>query len=211
MIRVQRQDFDIGAELEKLSAGNPRIGGVASFVGLVRDMGGPDRITALTLEHYPGMTEKKLAEIEAEANRRWPLDASLIIHRFGQSWSRATASCAGRDGVAAPRRPRSPPLPLPNRLAEDRRAVLEERGNVAGRALGRKTCRGRRSEPTPLSVASGGRAGRRYRQIGAGRDRLKLGRAPAPGRHRIEAGFAPRPPTAGDRHRVPGRRAGQAD
>src|SRR5580700_3161342 len=84
MIRVQREDFDVGNELEKLSRGNPRIGGLASFIGLVRDMGGGDAVTALTLEHYPGMTEKKLAEIEAEANRRWPLDASLIIHRYGR-------------------------------------------------------------------------------------------------------------------------------
>src|SRR5579859_8059568 len=84
MIKVQREDFDVGAELEKLSRGNPRIGGVASFTGLVRDMGGGDRITALTLEHYPGMTEKKLGEIEAEARRRWQLDASLIIHRYGR-------------------------------------------------------------------------------------------------------------------------------
>ena len=84
MIRVQREDFDVGAELERLAKGNPRIGGVASFIGLVRDMGGGDRVQALTLEHYPGMTEKKLAEIEAEAHRRWPLDASLIIHRYGR-------------------------------------------------------------------------------------------------------------------------------
>jgi molybdopterin synthase catalytic subunit len=84
MIRVQREDFDVGAELERLSAGNSRIGGVASFIGLVRDMGGDDRVSALTLEHYPGMTEKKLAEIETEAHRRWPLDAVLIIHRYGR-------------------------------------------------------------------------------------------------------------------------------
>ena len=84
MIRVQREDFDVGAELGKLTKGNPRIGGVASFIGLVRDMGGGNPVTALTLEHYPGMTEKKLAEIEAEANKRWPLDASLIIHRYGR-------------------------------------------------------------------------------------------------------------------------------
>lgn len=80
-VRVQREDFDVGAELERLSRGNHRIGGVASFVGLVRDIGG---VAALTLEHYPGMTETKLAEIEAEANRRWPLDASLIVHRYGR-------------------------------------------------------------------------------------------------------------------------------
>src|SRR5947209_15030737 len=84
MIRVQREDFDTGKELERLSAGDHTIGGVASFVGLVRDMGGPNQVSALTLEHYPGMTEKKLAEIEAEANRRWPLAVSLIIHRFGR-------------------------------------------------------------------------------------------------------------------------------
>jgi molybdopterin synthase catalytic subunit len=84
MIRVQREDFDIGVELDRLVAGNRRIGGIASFVGLVRDVSGDERISALILEHYPGMTEKKLAEIELEAHRRWPLDASLIIHRFGR-------------------------------------------------------------------------------------------------------------------------------
>ncbi len=93
MIRVQREDFDVGAELDRLAGGNHRIGGIASFIGLVRDMsigerggerGGGDQVTALTLEHYPGMTEKKLAEIELEAHRRWPLDASLIIHRYGR-------------------------------------------------------------------------------------------------------------------------------
>jgi molybdopterin synthase catalytic subunit len=88
MIRVQREDFDIGRELERLSAGDHAIGGVASFVGLVRDFnlqgGGPEQVSALTLEHYPGMTEKKLAEIEAEAKRRWPLSASLVIHRYGR-------------------------------------------------------------------------------------------------------------------------------
>ena len=84
MIRVQREDFDVGLELEHLAAGNHRIGGIASFVGLVRDMGGGDRVSALTLEHYPGMTEKALEEIEAEACRRWPLEATLIVHRHGR-------------------------------------------------------------------------------------------------------------------------------
>ncbi len=84
MIRVQREDFDIGAEIAGLTAANRRIGGVASFVGLVREMAGDAAIGAMTLEHYPGMTEKKLAEIEREACRRWPLDASLIIHRYGR-------------------------------------------------------------------------------------------------------------------------------
>src|SRR5471032_3250974 len=84
MIRVQLEDFDVGAEIAALTAGNHKIGGVASFVGLVRDIAGGAPIGAMTLEHYPGMTEKKLAEIEREACRRWPLDASLIIHRYGR-------------------------------------------------------------------------------------------------------------------------------
>src|SRR5438067_13599974 len=73
MIRVQREDFDTGIELERLAAGNHRIGGVASFIGLVRDMGGGERVSALALEHYPGMSETWLADSEAEAYRRWPL------------------------------------------------------------------------------------------------------------------------------------------
>ena len=81
-IRVQAEDFDVGAELAALTEGNRSIGGVTSFVGLVREMGnGP---SAMTLEHYPGMTERQLAEIEAEAHARWPLQASLIIHRYGR-------------------------------------------------------------------------------------------------------------------------------
>lgn len=84
MIRVQREDFDLGAELRALSSGDHGIGGVASFVGLVRDMAGGESIGAMTLEHYPGMTEKMLGRIEAEALERWPLNASLIIHRYGR-------------------------------------------------------------------------------------------------------------------------------
>jgi molybdopterin synthase catalytic subunit len=84
VIRVQREDFDIGAEIAALTEGRHAIGGVASFVGLVRDIAGGAAVGAMTLEHYPGMTEKKLAEIEAEAHRRWQLDASLIVHRYGR-------------------------------------------------------------------------------------------------------------------------------
>jgi molybdopterin synthase catalytic subunit len=84
MIRVQREDFDIGAALDALTRGKSSIGGVTSFVGLVRDMADGETIAAMTLEHYPGMTEKQLAEIEAEAHRRWKLDAVLIIHRYGE-------------------------------------------------------------------------------------------------------------------------------
>ena len=88
MIRIQEEDFDIGAELAALAAGDTSIGSVATFTGLVRDMapidGTAHEIATMTLEHYPGMTEKKLAEIETKANTRWPLAASLIIHRYGK-------------------------------------------------------------------------------------------------------------------------------
>src|ERR1041384_4883298 len=83
-IKVQREDFDPGAELEALTRGKTSIGGVVSFVGLVRDVHGDRRVDAMTLEHYPGMTERQLAKIEAEACKRWPLDATLIVHRYGR-------------------------------------------------------------------------------------------------------------------------------
>jgi len=83
-VRVQREDFDVGAETARLTDGNPSVGGLCVFVGLVRDMADGAGIAAMTLEHYPGMTEKMLEEIEAEARRRWPLEASLIIHRHGR-------------------------------------------------------------------------------------------------------------------------------
>lgn len=83
-VKVQSEDFDVGAELAALANGNTAIGGMTSFVGLVRDLGGDDALKAMTLEHYPGMTEKMLTEIEAEANERWQLEASLIVHRYGR-------------------------------------------------------------------------------------------------------------------------------
>jgi len=82
MIRLQIGDFDIGAEIAALTKGRHGIGGVVTFTGLVR--GGGDGVQAMTLEHYPGMTEQELTNIEAEANRRWTLDASLIVHRYGK-------------------------------------------------------------------------------------------------------------------------------
>lgn len=89
MIRVQRDDFDPGAELARLTVGRTDIGGAVLFCGLVRDVVGADhtaeqRIAAMTLEHYSGMTEKMLAAIEAEAEARWPLSATLIVHRYGR-------------------------------------------------------------------------------------------------------------------------------
>lgn len=83
-VRVQREDFDLGAELRALTRGNRRVGGLTSFVGLVRDMAETPDLAAMTLEHYPGMTERMLERIEAEAQARWPLEASLIVHRYGR-------------------------------------------------------------------------------------------------------------------------------
>ena len=88
-VRVQEADFDVGAELDRLAAGNKKIGALAVFVGLVREMHvregyHKDRVDALTLEHYPGMTEKALEDIETEAKKRWPLEATLIVHRHGR-------------------------------------------------------------------------------------------------------------------------------
>ena len=80
-VRVQPEDFDLAAELAVLTAGRTDIGAVVTFSGLVRDDGG---LAAMELEHYPGMTEKALASIEAEARDRWPLNAALIIHRVGK-------------------------------------------------------------------------------------------------------------------------------
>jgi len=84
MIRVQREDFDPAREIEALAKDHHGIGGVVSFVGLVREIAAGHAVRAMTLEHYPGMTEKKLAEIELEAQARWPLEASLIVHRYGR-------------------------------------------------------------------------------------------------------------------------------
>ena len=84
MIRVQEEDFDVGAEINKLTAGKSGIGGLAVFVGMVRDTAEGEDVRAMTLEHYPGMTEKKLKEIDAEAHKRWPLEATLVIHRYGE-------------------------------------------------------------------------------------------------------------------------------
>ena len=83
-VRVQREDFDIGREIARVREEGRDVGGIASFVGIVRGGEGVDAIDAMTLEHYPGMTEKELARIETEALARWPISASLIVHRFGR-------------------------------------------------------------------------------------------------------------------------------
>jgi molybdopterin synthase catalytic subunit len=84
MIRIQQQAFDVGHEINAIKAGKTQIGGTAVFVGTVRDINDGADVSALTLEHYPGMTEKALADIEAEARVRWVLDDVLIVHRYGR-------------------------------------------------------------------------------------------------------------------------------
>ena len=83
MIRIQREPFDSAAELRKFDRSGDA-GGTVVFLGTVRGINESGRIEAMTLEHYPGMTEKALQEIESEAHRRWPLTNSLIVHRYGR-------------------------------------------------------------------------------------------------------------------------------
>lgn len=83
-IRVQDTPLDALAETAPVFSGNPAVGGVVSFVGLMRDMNQGDAVRAMTLEHYPGMTEKALAAIVDEAAERWQLEAVRVIHRVGK-------------------------------------------------------------------------------------------------------------------------------
>ncbi|MGC6497411.1 MAG: molybdenum cofactor biosynthesis protein MoaE [Candidatus Puniceispirillaceae bacterium] len=82
VVRVQTDDFDVGTESRALQADT--VGGIALFVGTVRGLRSDDGVTAMTLEHYPGMTESELERIEAEARTRWPLEDVTIIHRVGR-------------------------------------------------------------------------------------------------------------------------------
>jgi molybdopterin synthase catalytic subunit len=82
-VKVQLEDFDLGAEIASLQKHNPKVGAVASFIGVVRDMNDGDSVADMTLEHYPGMTEKALEDIEAQAKSRWDIFDTRIIHRIG--------------------------------------------------------------------------------------------------------------------------------
>jgi molybdopterin synthase catalytic subunit len=84
MIRVQTQDFDIGAEFRALTAGHTDIGGIGSFIGTVRANTSGLQLESLTLEHYPAMTERAIAAIVAEAEQRWALLGCTVIHRVGR-------------------------------------------------------------------------------------------------------------------------------
>ena len=83
-VRLQREDFDIGAEIARLSQGRTDVGAVASFTGICRGTDRADGIVAMTLEHYPGMAEAEIERHVAEAERRWPLLGVTVIHRYGR-------------------------------------------------------------------------------------------------------------------------------
>jgi molybdopterin synthase catalytic subunit len=83
-VRVQQADFDVGTEFAALTAGHTDIGGIGCFVGTVRASPGRPRLEALSLEHYPAMTERAIAGVVAEAERRWPLLGCTVVHRVGR-------------------------------------------------------------------------------------------------------------------------------
>lgn len=83
-VRIQTDDFDVSAEIAALRTGNPRVGAVASFIGVVRDLNEGDTVSRMTLEHYPGMTEKSIASIIDQARARWQVLDALVIHRVGE-------------------------------------------------------------------------------------------------------------------------------
>ena len=82
--RVQAEDFDLSEEVRRLTQGRTDIGAIVTFTGTVRGVAKGAPITSMTLEHYPGMTEAELERVEAEAQARWPLQATAIIHRYGE-------------------------------------------------------------------------------------------------------------------------------
>ena len=83
-VRVQSEAFDVGAESAQLRRGNPAIGAIASYIGLVRDVNEGDRVSEMTLEHYPGMTERALEDIVQQARERWNILDVLVVHRVGR-------------------------------------------------------------------------------------------------------------------------------
>ena len=82
-VKVQTEDFDLTTEIAQLRANTPKVGAIVNFVGVVRDLNEGEQIAEMELEHYPGMTEKALEDIIAEARSRWDLFDALVIHRVG--------------------------------------------------------------------------------------------------------------------------------
>ena len=129
-VRVQKEDFDTGRELESLTRGRADVGAVASFAGLVRSSNDGSAVNGMTLEHYPGMTEKALEEVCGQALARWDLIDKLVIHRVGplKPGDRIVlvgVSSAHRGDAFAARE-----------FPQDPRALLEARGHARRFALG---------------------------------------------------------------------------
>ena len=83
-VRIQTEDFDVGAEVNAMRLSNPNIGALVSFVGQVRDLNDGDNVASMVLEHYPGMTEKSLESIVEQAMNRWNIEDALVVHRVGE-------------------------------------------------------------------------------------------------------------------------------
>ena len=154
MIRVQREDFDVGAELARLTdrAGGGA-GGLCPFVGLVRDINAAAPVAAMTLEHYPGMTERELAGSRTRRARRWPLIDALIVHRYGRLEPGDRIVLVAVDLRPSRRRVRR--LPVPHRPAEDRAPFWKSEETAAGAAGSRPAAR------TTRRPSAGRTAGRR--------------------------------------------------
>jgi molybdopterin synthase catalytic subunit len=133
-VRVQEADFDLGAEIAALRAGRPNIGAVASFIGTVRDINDGTGVSEMELEHYPGMTEKALADIVSAAMQRWELIDALVIHRVGklkpQDQIVLVAVASKHRGESFCR------VRIHHGLPQERGAVLEEGTDARRRALG---------------------------------------------------------------------------
>lgn len=82
-VRIQQADFDLGIEVAQLRAGAAQVGAIVAFVGTVRDLNDGATVSLMTLEHYPGMTEKSIEAIIDQAKARWPIAAARVIHRIG--------------------------------------------------------------------------------------------------------------------------------
>ena len=141
-VAIQTDDFDLGAEVAALRAGDGGVGAVAAFVGTVRDRNDGAPVASLELEHYPGMTEEAIEAMIDEAMRRFDIRAARVVHRVGVL-AADRPDRAGRRHLGAPRRG-VPGLRVPDGLPEDPGAVLEEGSRAGRRALGRCARRRRR-------------------------------------------------------------------
>ena len=107
-VSIQTDDFDLGAEVAALRAGDPGVGAVASFIGTVRDRSDGAGVSAMELEHYPGMTERAIEAMIDEAKQRFDIRAARVMHRVGRAAAAATRSCSSRSPRRTAARPSRP-------------------------------------------------------------------------------------------------------